>query len=60
MPVSVKAELNDIDIEMKTKHDIHDKEMKIQITALWENINFSECFLKLRGKYYCVLLRYGL
>ena len=60
MPVSVKAELNDIDIEMKTKHDIHDKEMKIQITALWENINFSEYFLKLRGKYYCVLLRYGL
>ena len=37
-PVSEKTGLNDI-------------EMKIQITALRESINFSECFLKIREDY---------
>ena len=46
-PVSVKTGLNDI-------------EMKIQITALPESINFSEYLLEIWEDYHYLLLRYGL
>ena len=42
------------------KTGLNDIEMKIQITALRESINFSECFLKIREDYYYFILRYGL
>ena len=42
------------------KTGLNDTEMKIQITALQESINFSECFLKIGEDYHYLLLRYGL
>ena len=42
------------------KSGLNDIEMKIQITALRESVNFSECFLKIREDYHYLLLKYGL
>ena len=42
------------------KTGLNDIEMKIQITALQESINFSECFLKILEDYHYLLLWYGL
>ena len=43
---------------MKTR--LNDRELKIQITALRESINFSEYFLQILEDYHNLLLRYGL
>ena len=43
---------------MKTR--LNDIEMKIQIIALRDSINFSECFLKICEDYHYLLPRYGL
>ena len=42
------------------KTGLNDIEMKIQIIALRESINFSEYFLKISEDYHYLLLRYGL
>ena len=42
------------------KTGLNDIEMKFQITAFRESINFSDCFLKFWKDYHYLFLRYGL